>query len=48
MHLRLIQPQPHERVRGGRQLLQVPGPLADHRDQLLPRVGVPARHAEQL
>ena len=48
VQLRLIQPQPHERVRGGRQLLQVPCPLADHRDQLLPRVGVPARHAKQL
>ena len=48
VQLRLIQPQPHERVRGGRQLLQVPCPLADHGDQLLPRVGVPACHAEQL
>ncbi len=46
VQLRLIQPQPHERVRGGRQLLQVPRPLADHRDRLLPRVGVPACRAE--
>ena len=43
VHLRLIQPQPHERIRGSWQLLQMPRPLADHRDQLLPRVGVPAR-----
>ena len=48
VHLRLIQPQPHERIRGSRQLLQVPGPLADDRDQLLPGVGVPARRGEQF
>ena len=47
-HLRLIQPQPHERIRRGRDRLQRPGPLADHRDQLLARVGIPLGGAEQL
>ena len=41
-HLLLIQPQPHERVRRGRQLLHRPRPLADHRDQLLPGSASPA------
>ena len=47
-HLRLIQPQPHERVRRGRDRLQRPGALADHGDQLLARVGISLGGAEQL
>ncbi len=47
-HLRLIEPQPDERVRRGRQRLQRPGSLAHHGDQLLPRVGVGNRGAQQL
>ena len=47
-HLSLIQPQPHERVRGCGQLLQLLCPLADHRDQLLPGIGVGGRRAQQL
>jgi hypothetical protein len=48
VHLLLVEPQPHERIRGGRQRLQRPRPLADHGDQLLTRVGVRAPGAEQL
>jgi hypothetical protein len=48
LHLRLIQPQPYERVRRRRKLLQLPGPLADHRDQLLPGIGVPGGSPQQL
>jgi hypothetical protein len=47
-HLRLIQPQPHERIRGRGQLLRRPYPLADHRDQLLPRISIGSRRAQQL
>ena len=46
--LLLIQPQPHERVRRGGQLLQRTRPLADHGDQLLPRIGIAGRCAQQL
>ena len=46
--LRLIQPQPHERIRRGRQRLQRPGALADHCDQLLAGVGVADRGPQQL
>ena len=48
LHLRLIQAQPHERVRGRRKLLHQPGPLADHRDQLLPGIGIPGSSPQQL
>ena len=48
VHLLLVKPQPHERIRGGRQRLQRPRPLPDHRDQLLTRVGVRAPGAQQL
>ena len=48
LHLRLIQPQPDERVRRCRQLLHEPRPLADHGDQLLPRICVTRRGAQQL
>ena len=48
VHLRLIQPQPHESIRRRRQLLQLPCPLADHRDQLLPRISIGGRRAQQL
>ena len=48
LHLRLIQPQPHERVRRRRKLLHQPGPLADHRDQLLPGIGIPGGSPQQL
>ena len=38
VHLQLIQAQPHERVSRGGQLLQCPAALADHGDQLPPRI----------
>jgi hypothetical protein len=37
-HLSPVEPQPHERIRGGGQLCQLPGALADHGDQLAARV----------
>jgi hypothetical protein len=46
--LALVEPQPHERIRGRRQLLQRSRPLADHRDQLLAGVDVAAAHTEQF
>ena len=46
--LRLIQPQPHERVRRGRHLLDRPRTLAHHRDQLLTGAGVAVAATEQL
>ena len=46
--LLLIQAQPHERIRRGRQLLQRPRSLADYGDQLLSRVDARAEHAQQL
>ena len=47
-HLHLVKPQPHERVRGGRQLLQLTGSLADHRDHLPPRIHPRHRGRQQL
>ena len=47
-HLHLVEPQPHERVRGGRQLLQLTGSLADYRDHLPPRVHPRHRGRQQL
>ena len=48
VHLLLVKAQPHECVGRGRQLLDCPRPLADHRDQLLARVDSAGQHAEQL
>ena len=48
LHLGLIQPQPDKRIRGRWQLLQRPRALADHGDQLLPRIGVAAGDSEQF
>jgi hypothetical protein len=44
----LIQPQPHERIRRGRQPLDSPRPLPRHRDELLTVVDVRAAQAQQL
>ena len=48
LHLQLIQPQPHERIGRGRQLLQLPGPLAHHGDQLASRICAAAGRRQQL
>ena len=47
-HLDLVEPQPHERVGGRRQLLQLAGALPDHRDQLPSRVGAGQRRRQQF
>ena len=47
-HLHLIQPQPHERIGGGRQLLQRTGALADHGDQLPARLDATQGRRQQL
>lgn len=46
--LGLVEPQPHERVRRRRQLLQRPGALPHHCDQLPAGVRVGSRGAQQL
>ena len=48
VHLQLIQPQPHERIRRGRQLLQLPGSLTHHGDQLASRICAAAGRRQQL
>ena len=48
LHLQLVKPQPHERVSGGRQLLQFPAALPGHRDQLPPRVRPALGDRQQL
>ena len=48
MHLLLIEPQPHERVRRGRELLHGPRAFADHGDELLARVGPRAGRGQEL
>jgi hypothetical protein len=48
MELGLVEPQPHERVRRGRQRLHRPGALADHRDQLGTGIQVTAACPQQL
>jgi hypothetical protein len=47
-HLHLIEPQPHERVGGSRQLLQMAGALAHHSDQLPSRIHPRQRGRQQL
>ena len=48
VHLRLVEPQPHERVRRGGQLLQLPGALAGHSDQLTARIDAACGGRQQL
>ena len=48
LHLRLVKPQPHERVHGRRQLLHPPRPLPRHRDHLPPRVDTALHRRQQL
>lgn len=48
VHLCLVEPQPDEGVRRGRQLLDRPRAFADHGDQLLAGVGVAVTPAQQF
>ncbi len=48
LHLHLVEPQPHERVRGRRQLLGSAAAFADHRDQLPPGIDPAHRGGQQL
>lgn len=47
-HLHLVEPQPHEGVGRGRQLLELPAALTHHLDQLAARVDPALRRREQL
>ena len=47
-HLHLVEPQPHERVRGRGKFLQLAGALAGHRDHLAAGIDAGQRRRQQL